>query len=178
MTGAGFSSEEELRALARKYQVLAKMRRDRARDGSIAARADMRALAREFPGSLRELDTVHLDEIDRRTRVLTEAAQGDTVVEPWMIWMSAYHATMRAALFVKARVARSPLLSDDRARAIAESATSHLGQPIDEGFVRTVASPPRGRLNAFVFERLGQGFGVAPELIWQTLFPSRRGLPR
>jgi hypothetical protein len=175
LTPAGFSSEEELCALARKYEVLAKMRRDRARDGSIAARAELRALAREFPGSLRELDTVPLDEIDRRTQALREAARGATGVDAWMIWMSAYHATMRDALFVKARVARAPALSDDLARAVAETATAHLGHPIDETFVRAVASPPRGRLNAFVFDRLGQGFGVAPELIWQTLFPSRRG---
>jgi hypothetical protein len=174
LTRAGFSSEEELRALARKYEVLARMRRDRERDGSIAARAELRALAREFPGALRELDTVPMDEIDRRTRALGEAAQGAAAVEAWMIWMTAYHATMRAALFVKARVARSLALSDDLARTVAEKATAHLGQPIDETFVRTVASPPRGRLNAFVFDRLGQEFGVAPELMWETLFPSRR----
>jgi hypothetical protein len=175
---AGFSSDEELRALARKYEALARMRRDRERDGSIAARAELLALAREFPGSLRELDTVPLDEIDRRVQVLTEAAQGVAAAEAWMIWMCAYHSTMRAALFVKARLARFPALSDDLSRALAEKAAAHLGQPIDEAFVRAVASPPRGRLNALVFDRLAQEFGVASELIWQTLFPSRRGTPR
>jgi hypothetical protein len=174
LTRAGFSSEEELRALARKYEVLARMRRDRERDGSIAARAELRALAREFPGALRELDTVPMDEIDRRTRALADAAQGAAAVEAWMIWMTAYHATMRAALFVKARIARSLALSDSLSRAVAEKATAHLGQPIDETFVRAVASPPRGRLNALVFDRLGQEFGVSPELMWDTLFPSRR----
>ncbi len=177
MTRIAFSSEEELRALARKYEVLARMRRDRERDGSIAARAELRALAREFPGSLRELDTVHLEEIDRRTRALADAAQGIAAVEAWMPWMSAYHATMRAALFVKACVARAPALSDELARAVAERAAAHLGQPIDESFVRAVAFPPRGRLNALVFDRLGREFGAAPELIWRTLFPSRRGPP-
>jgi len=163
--------------LARKYQVLAQMRRDRERDGSIAARAELRALAREFPGSLRELDTVKLEEIDRRARALTEAAEG-SALQPWMTWMIAYHATMRSALFVKARVARSPMLSDDVARALSVTATAHLEAPIDEAFVRAVAAPPRGRLNAFVFERLGERFAVSPEVIWETLFPSRRGSPR
>ncbi len=175
MTRAAFPSEADLRALARKYEVLARMRRDRERDGSIAARAELRALAREFPGSLRELDTVHLDEIDRRTRTLIEAAQGVVAIESWMVWMSAYHATMRAALFIKARIARAPLLSDERARALADQATAHLGQPIDTAFVRAVATPPCGRLNALVFNRLGQEFAVTSEHMWQTLFPSRHG---
>jgi len=152
------------------------MRRDRERDGSIAARAELRALAREFPGSLRELDTVHMEEIDRRARALIEAADGVVAVEAWMTWMSAYHATMRTALFVKARVARAPALSDDLARALAEIATAHFCQPIYIAFICAVAAPPRGRLNALVFDRLGEKFGVPPEVIWQTLFPSRRGL--
>ena len=154
------------------------MRRDRQRHGSIAARSELRALAREFPGSLRELDTLPLHEIDRRAAVLIDAARGIAAVEAWMIWMNAYHASMRAALFVKARVARAPALSDDVARAVAETASAHLGQAIDTAFVRTVASPPRGKLNAVVFERLGLEFGVAPELVGQTLFVSRRGPPR
>jgi hypothetical protein len=166
-------SREDLAALARKYEVLARMRRDRAEGGPVAPRAELRALAREFPGSLRELDTVPLDEIDRRMRALGDAARSAARVEPWMSWMSAYHACMRAALFVKARVARAPNLSADLARSVAEVATAHLGIAIDPAFVRAVAAPPRGRLNTFVFDRLAASFGVAPETIQKTLFPAR-----
>ena len=85
--------------------------------------------------------------------------------------MIAYHATMRSVLFVKARVARAPMLSDDVARALSRAATAQFEVPIDEAFVRAVAAPPRGRLNAFVFERLGERFAVPPELIWERSFP-------
>jgi hypothetical protein len=166
-------SSAELRALARKYETLARLRRDRDRDGTLAARAVLRALAREFPGALRELDTVGLDEIDRRERILKDAASGGTV-EAWMTWMVAYHATMRAALLVKARVARSASLSDDVAREAAADASRLSGWVVDEAFVRTMACPPHGRLNVAVFQRLGDEFRVAPDVIWEALFPARR----
>ena len=49
-------SPDELLALSRKYDTLAKLRRARSRGGAVADRATLRALAREFPGALRELD--------------------------------------------------------------------------------------------------------------------------
>jgi hypothetical protein len=165
------TSREELAALARKYETLARLRRERAAGGPVAPRAELRALAREFPGSLRELDTVPMDEIERRFRALQGAARGAEPAQPWMSWMSAYHTTMRAALFVKARVARAPNLSADLARTAAAAASAHLGLPIDAAFVRSVASPPRGRLNAVVFDRLAGQFGVAARSIQRALFP-------
>jgi hypothetical protein len=165
---------EELAALARKYEIIARLRRERADGGPVAPRAELRALAREFPGSLRELDTVPMPELDRRIRALADAAQGAASVEPWMSWMSAYHVTMRAALFIKARTARASHLSGDLADALAEAATSHSGVPIDPAFVRAVASPPRGRLNAVVFHRLAGEFEVPAEAIQKALFPPAR----
>ena len=126
-----------------------------------------------FPGALRELDTVTLEDIDARVKALTEAVQGGPLAA-WMRWMVAYHATMRAALLVKARLARSRVLSDELARRAAEEASRVSGVEVDDTFVHTVARPPRGRLNVVVFERLGQKFGVAPDEIWEALFPARR----
>src|SRR5689334_13660305 len=96
-------------ALLRKYETLAALRRDKAKSGVNAPRAVFRALAREFPGALRELDTLPLDEIDRRAHELSQVVSGTADPSPWMAWMHAYHATMRAALFLKPRVA--PLLA-------------------------------------------------------------------
>ena len=93
-------------------------------------------------------------EIDRRARALTDAAEGGAV-EPWMTWMIAYHATMRAALFVKARVARAPMLSDDVARCVVQNRDRSFRSSDRRGFRPCGGAPPRGRLNAFVFERLG-----------------------
>jgi hypothetical protein len=162
----------ELRALARKYRTLAELRRDRERDGTVGPRPVLRALAREFPGALRELDTLPLDEIDRRVAALDAAAEGRDAGEPWMAWMIAYHATMRAALSVKARVARA---GDDAAlAAVAVSVSQKLGVVIDVAFVAAVANPPGGRLNRVVFQRLSAVLGADAEEMWETLFPSRR----
>jgi hypothetical protein len=167
------ASREELLALLRKYDTLAELRRARAAGGAVADRAVLRALAREFPGALRELDTVSLDDIDARRQGLARAASGGAV-EPWMTWMVAYHATMRAALVVKGRLSRARDLSDARVVETREEVSQRTGLSIDEAFVRAVARPPQGRLNRAVFERLGQNFGVSSDAIWEALFPARR----
>ncbi|HEX9296806.1 MAG TPA: hypothetical protein VF881_13270 [Polyangiaceae bacterium] len=166
-------SPEALLALARKYEVLARIRRDRDEGRGLAARSELRALAREFPGALRELDTLRRDEIDRRAGALVQAA-GAAPVEPWMEWMIAYHGVMRAALDVKAQLARSGEWSPAVVHSVAAVASRRSGFSVDDDFVRAVASPPDGRLNVVVFQRLGPMFGVAPDTIWETLFPARR----
>ena len=90
----------ELAALARKYRTIGAMRRARDRDGTLAGKAELEALASEFPGALRELDTLPLGLVDARAASLEEAAQSGAF-EPWMAWMHAWHAAMRAALFAK-----------------------------------------------------------------------------
>jgi len=176
-------TQEELTSLARKYDALADLRDRRQRGGGVAPRAELALLAREFPGALRELDTVPRAEIERRRVSLRQTLAGDPPA-PWMTWMIAYHATMRAALFIKARLARSRDLDRDRttesalppeiAGQLAAEAARHSGLPIDGPFVEAVARPPARRVNAAVFERLGRELGVSAEEMWQTLFPARR----
>lgn len=167
-------SADELRALARKYRALAELRRDRERDGTVGARSALRALAREFPGALRELDTLPLDEIDRRVVALDGASEGRAAIEPWMAWMTAYHTTMRAALSVKARLALAASADAETFAAVADSVSRRSGVGIDVAFVAAVANPPGGRLNRVVFERLSALLGEDAERMWETLFPSRR----
>jgi hypothetical protein len=191
--GARFASpsREELLDLARKYDVLADLRKRREEGGGVAPRAELLALAREFPGALRELDTLPRAEIERRSAALRATLLGDPPA-PWMTWLIAYHATMRAALFIKGRLARSggratelcpPATAGDEARSplaselaleIARDAERHWAIPIDESFVQAVARPPARRVNAAVFERLGRELGVPADEMWQALFPSRR----
>jgi hypothetical protein len=159
------AATEDLLALARKYQAIARLRRERANDGTVAERSVLRALAREFPGSLRELDTLTVGEIERRERVLLAAAAGGPA-EPWMAWMVAYHRTMRAALLVKAKLVR--------ARGIDRLAELAAETKVDPAFVRAVAAPPGGRLNRVVFDRLAAEFGEPADRMWEALFPSRR----
>jgi hypothetical protein len=106
-------SREELDGLRRKYDALADLRKRREAGEGVAPRRELLALAREFPGALRELDTLPLEEIERR-RVALAAPRAEEAPEPWMTWMIAYHATMRAALYIKARLAGPRAAHDER----------------------------------------------------------------
>jgi hypothetical protein len=88
-------------ALARKYRALAALRARRDSDGAPATREELRALAAEFPGCLRELDTLGAAELARRAAACARGAH-----EPWMDWIAAYHDEVRRALATRAAGAR------------------------------------------------------------------------
>src|SRR6185436_18311929 len=111
-------SRSDLVALARKYRTLAELRRAQQMLSRDDVRTPLQNLAREFPGALRELDLLPLDEIDRRFERLEAAALRGSV-EPWMGWMHAYHLTMRAALGVKRRLAGQRVVAEATALEIA-----------------------------------------------------------
>jgi hypothetical protein len=161
---------EALRALARKYHVMGTLRAAGAGDETPDERAALRQIAAEFPGALRELDTLPTDVIAAREHAL-EAAATSGIVEPWMSWMHGYHALMRAALALKRRYGKTTPVDPEALQAIARAA----GVPLDDAFVHAVASPPSGRLMAVVFDRLSAEFGISRKLIWDTLFPARKG---
>ena len=80
-------------ALLPKYERMRELRAARAGD---EARAALRELAREWPGALKELDTLATAEIERRA---TACAAGEA--EAWMAWSLRYHELMRAALAIR-----------------------------------------------------------------------------
>jgi hypothetical protein len=175
---------DELAELAKKYDTLADLRQRRDDGGGVAPRGELLALARAFPGALRELDTLPRAVIEERRGALRAALSGAPSA-PWMTWMIAYHLTMRAALFVKRELARARMASDRRdssalvaddvlVQRLADEAARHFDLPIDEDFVRAVARPPARRVNAAVFDRLGRELDVASDQMWQALFPARR----
>jgi hypothetical protein len=92
----------QLDALARKYRALVALRDRRDGGGVPATRDELRALAGEFPGCLRELDTLGPGELARRATVVAAAAAGGPR-EPWMDWIAGYHALMADALAARAR---------------------------------------------------------------------------
>jgi hypothetical protein len=128
-----------------------------------------KALAREFPGCLAELDTLPLDAIDARAAELARAADGGAV-EPWMEWLAGYHAWMRAALWIKPRLAGG----GHGEAALAAGAAAYAGVAADEAFVRAVARPPAGRIVAAVLARLAAIHGVPAEAIKRAVFPAAR----
>jgi hypothetical protein len=152
-------------ALARKYAALVELRRRRDAGGDPMGGGALRALASEFPGCLRELDTLGLVELERRAAAC--AASGEA--EPWMEWIGGYHALMRGALAARA--------SSGDAGAQVAAASAAAGLPLDETFVRAVLAPPHGRMGVVIFRALGARFGVPAATIAAALFPVRRASP-
>lgn len=158
-------SADELHALARKYRTLVALRarRDQQQAHSVppplsdrTPAAVLRSLAREFPGSLRELDTLGAAELARRAARVEEAAEAGEATEPWMAWIARYHALMRSALAIRRGGA---------------------GSEPDAAFAAEVTAPPDGRLGIVVLRRLAREFAVPAKEIAATLFPLRRPSP-
>jgi len=156
--GPNIPSAEGLKALAAKYQRLTALRARRDGDGEPATRDELRALAAEFPGCLRELDTLGPDELARRTSACAAVAAG-AALEPWMAWIDGYHTLMRQALETRGarRRGESPAAGDD--------------------FARAVLAPPGGRMGVVILRSLAVRFGVPAATIAATLFPVRRPSP-
>jgi hypothetical protein len=167
-------SPAALAALARKYRVMSELRASLPPHGaaappSAAARAALRALAAEFPGALRELDTLSTETLAARGAALEAAAAGGPDA-PWMSWMAGYHALMRTALSAKGRGTL-----DDAARDALIAASEW---PIDRAFLDAALRPSRGRLNVVVFDQLARTFGTPAGVLWDALFPRRGAAPR
>ena len=62
--------------VARKYRVMVHLRERHAREGFVAHRSELRALAEEFPSALREIDALPMHALVERAR-RTEAAARD-----------------------------------------------------------------------------------------------------
>jgi hypothetical protein len=119
----------------------------RAANAGNEARAELRALAADFPGVLRELDRMPTSEIERRLHVCEQAAGGDEA-EPWVAWVARYHELVRDVL--------------SQRRAERESPSSP-----------AVARLRRGRLNDVVLAQLAMEFDVTTACLREALFPPR-----
>ena len=99
MAPHGYTREEmtiTARLLAKYAEILA-LRRARSVDPPIAR---LRALSETFPGSLRELDALGDDEVERRLALL-RAADGKSAPEAWMVGMHWFHVELGALLRAK-----------------------------------------------------------------------------
>jgi len=82
--------------LRAKYEEMRELRRTD--DGSYDPLPRMRSLAARFPGALREIDTLTLDEIEHRSEALTNAERDPSHAMPWMKAQSRFHELVRDAL--------------------------------------------------------------------------------
>lgn len=165
-------TREDLFALEAKYAQIEGLRRARERGEAVPERAVFKDLAARFPGALRELDTLPMSVIEKRRQALTRALDGQAI-EPWMAWMSAYHALMRVALWVKLRTTKQPDVTAERTRQLMLLIEREFGFGVDEQFVVDVARPQLGRINTVVMERLEKRFRVPAVEIRQEIFRKR-----
>src|SRR5690606_24490131 len=152
--------------LIRKYRLVAELRDGVGVLSAAEAREPLRALSREFPGALREVDVLSAEAISSRR------AELEVAVEPYAVWMRvvhAYHQTMAVSLWLKAALGKSRQ-APQLAELAAEASRRH-GVVCDVTWVAAVASPPGGRLNRLVFEELSAEFGLPVAELRALLFP-------
>jgi len=148
----------ELLALADKYERMSTLRATLGRGTpSNEDRERLRALARDFPGALRELDTIDDAELARRHAAAGRCRES-SLAEPaaWLRWMAAYHALMRRALALRSG-AHDPAELD----------------ATDDEFAAAIRTPRHGRMNVVVFEALARRFALPVATLWDALFPPR-----
>jgi hypothetical protein len=153
VTSPGWPPSTVLRDLAHKYDEIARLREERAAGAPPAGRDVLRGLSARFPGALRELDTMELDEIRARATALRDAATTG-VVAPWMAWVAAYHALFRLAL----------------------GTSGETGAPLGlsaEAVARLRAPAPATRTEA-VIRIVAETFGAPEEEVGRALLPRRR----
>lgn len=160
------ASRTRLLGLSRKYRVLRALRR-----GALAT-SEMRPLAREFPGALRELDALPMALLEQRLRAVSEAERGGPS-EPWIEWMLAYHERMRLALDAKQRLGGARPTDVERIEKVAAELSLEPSAKAGADFVARVSDPPGGRLNRLVFELLEQELGRPRAELEQILFPRK-----
>lgn len=156
--------------LRSKYEEMRALREEDLAEADTDPRPRMAALAARFPGALREIDELPLEEITSRIDALARAEHDADAEADWMHAMARFHALARGALFVKRELAfgreRERHAWPDEARAWHEQ-------------IEHIASPPRGRLMDLVYERLARELALTPSSARDLVFSSRaarRGL--
>ncbi|WP_373048098.1 hypothetical protein [Vulgatibacter sp.] len=187
-----------LRRLAWKYEQLVALRERREAVEVAGAdcfppaegasrKAAFRRIAREFPGALRELDTVPaalLREREARVRAACErCAAGDAPADPFVELALDFHLTLRETLLVKRWLATRPAgTSAERLAAFTvrleriRSLRARLGlageaAPADlAAWLELRHRPPRGRLLDLVWSELEARHGAPRAALEAALF--------
>jgi len=163
------TSSRELGSLRRKYERILALRREheRARTGRHVERDPRRRLVRlaeEFPGALREIDTLPLEVIVERIDALASAERDPSRRAPWMEAQVHFHRFARGALAAK-RWLRGRKHVDAALRAAFVDALPTMPRGADaRAFadeLDRIAAPSRGRLMDVVYARVAAVLGVS-----------------
>lgn len=137
-----------------KYESLCDLRQRQ--ESSVAPRAELAALAAAFPGALRELDCLPMEELEQRRSMLRAVLEGAAQVERWMLLQIAYHGCMRAVL----RIRRLQLEQERSEQAQVIDFEPLPDEPAIESFdaqdLAAIRKPPGGRLNPWVLARVAR----------------------
>jgi hypothetical protein len=138
-------------------------------------------LADEYPGSLREIDSLPLDRIVERVEALVLAERRPSHVEPWMTAQAAFHRYARGALAAKRWLAgRKTITPQLRAsflrsvRTLARGAEAELFA--DE--LDLIARPPGGRLMDVVHARVARALDITTAEARELVFGASRNARR
>jgi hypothetical protein len=163
-------SQQLLSGLVDKYRRLLRLRTEPTEH---PPRLELRKLARDFPGSLRELDRLPLAVIEQRLAALEDVLARAAQPEAWMGLQVSYHGFMRATLRIK-RWSRE--LPDDPAevlRALAARYVAGADEPELSFFaadvIVVIRRPPQGRLNPFVLDAVARHHGTTVEAVLGAL---------
>lgn len=181
-----------LAALERKYVILLRLRQERealeargvlrlAGDAAAQRRALAQAVAREFPGALRELearDSGNLqlcrDQVAHERAFLLAHPRRRVPRQRWIRMSLAYHAALREGLAIRQWLAQH---RHDAAPSQADLVRGFVSwyqqcaarqQPlerVDAAWLRRYATPPQGRLSTLVWEDLAALFRCAPRTV-------------
>ena len=156
--------------LREKYIEMLRMRQD---TSATDRREQMARLAERFPGALREIDELTIDEIVERVATLDAVVRGEAPVPDWARFLARYHGWLRAAL----RIKRLTLDAPDDASAMGIVRAAYLpaeDEPpvtrIDSATLAQIRAPEGGRINPFVFARVAEDERATPEEVARQCF--------
>lgn len=167
-------TQRAIAALREKYAEIRRLREEDAAGGGGDPRPAMRALARRFPGALRELDELTTEELGDREAALARAA-AEGALPPWGRAQLALHGWLRLALAVRRRVGKARTLDEARARlARGEVHGAAPARPalvpeddgaveVDDALLAAIVRPPGGRLVALALARAAADVGQSVE---------------
>jgi hypothetical protein len=127
---------------------------------ALPPRDELRSLARQFPGSLRELDRLPLETLEARLTAVRRVVAEGSEPEAWMRIQVSYHGYMRATLRVKRWSRGWPIEPAAALLAFTAKYVPAADEPglafFDADVITIIRKPPAGRLNPFVLEAVAR----------------------
>ena len=178
------AGRQELRALREKYERMRALRDAHARARADASfvepdpRPEMGRLAEQFPGALREIDTLTLEIIAARITSIAVAERDPSRAEPWMTAQIVFHRYARGALAAKRWLAGRKAITPALRAAFARAAPGGDAAELYADDLERIASPPGGRLMDLVHAKVARALRLTEAEARLLVFgPRRRRAP-